>query len=232
MPTYVYCLLTASREPRSGTPHGLDGAPVRVVHVGPVDVVASDVAHRSPTPSIERVRAHDSVVRWALERQTPLPARFGQTFADDAAVMEAVRVRQLAFTAALERVRGLVEMTVRVKTSVDAGGDGPMMRTEGLSGRDYLARLRERQRSVRAWEEDAIFLQRRVADRVRAVVRAEAQSIPTRPVRSLAISHLVERDLVRRYREELGILAESDPTLHLRISGPWAPYSFADVARV
>lgn len=232
MPTYVYCLLTASREPRSHMPGGLDGIHVRVVHAGPVDVLASDVAQGAPTPTIERIRAHDEVVRWALEQETPLPARFGQTFDSDAAVIEAVRVREHAFTAALERVRGLVEMTVRVKLSVDAGSDRRVIRTEGLSGRDYLAWVRERQRRMRAWQEEADFLRRRVADHVRAMVHAEASSVSTRPMRLLAISHLVERDSVRRYREELSTLAESDRTLQLRISGPWAPYSFADMARV
>lgn len=232
MPTYVYCLVSASHEPPVDTPCGLDGAPVRAVHAGRIIAWASDVADRRPAPTLERVRAHDAVVRRALDGETPLPARFGQTFADDTAVAERVREREQALLDALDRVRGMVEMTVRVRLDVVGRDPLPIDRAEGLRGHEYLAQLRERQRAERAWRDAADGVQSRVSTAVSALASGETSVAVSGPERWLSISHLVARDAVTQYRAVLETLSVSDPALRLAVSGPWAPYSFAEVARV
>ncbi len=64
--------------------------------------------------STELVQVHDRVVRAALALETPLPARFGQSFASEAALYRALRARAEVLERSLERVRGKVEMTVRI----------------------------------------------------------------------------------------------------------------------
>lgn len=237
MPTYVYCLVSASHEPPADAPRGLDGARVRVVRAGRLAAWTSDVADRRLAASVERVRAHDAIVRCALDRcglegGTPLPARFGQTFATDADVAGQIREREDAWLGALERVRGMVEMTVRVRLAIDAGDAAPVIRAEGASGREYLERLRERQRAERMRRDAVDVVRRRVGDAVGSAARAESVATIATPHRWLSISHLVARDAVPRYRAALDALAAADPMLRLAVSGPWAPYSFAEVTRV
>jgi len=232
MPTYVYCLVNASRELPAHVPRGLDGAPVRAVPAASLVAWASDVADARPAATVERVRAHDAVVRCALGAETPLPARFGQTFTDDAMVVARVRERETALHGALERVRGKVEMTVRVRPTLDVRDASPVVREGGSSGRAYLVRLRERHRTEQMWRDAADIIRRRVIEAAGSLVHAEAMATIAKPERWLSISHLIVRGDIMSYRAALDALAARDPTLSLAVSGPWAPYSFAEVARV
>jgi gas vesicle protein GvpL/GvpF len=43
------------------------------------------------------------------------------------------------------------------------------------------------------------------------------------------VSHLVERDAVDEYRRLVDRARAERPELHFLLSGPWAPYSFANI---
>jgi hypothetical protein len=230
MATYLYCLLTDAAGARAPSQRGLEGAPVRVVDAGPLLAWVSDLEEAAVTVTVERVRAHDAVVRSALEIETPLPARFGQTFADDAGLRASIERRRDALLELLSRVRGAVEMTVRalLDPSPASGGGAPPRD----SGREYLDWLRVRQHTARAARTQADFLHRRISDAVLGMVREEARAPAQPSICSLSVSHLVPRDAVAGYRLTLRALIEDDPQLRLMVSGPWAPYSFAELRSV
>ena len=84
MPTYLYCLRSEMVEPPDGLT-GVDGSAVRALEGVSLSAWVSDVAEKV-TATVERVKAHDAVCAAALDSgETPLPIRFGQSFADDAA---------------------------------------------------------------------------------------------------------------------------------------------------
>lgn len=211
---------------------GLGGAPVRTVPVGPVTAWVSDVADDVlREPNADLVRAHDAVVRAAMESETPLPARFGQTFFDDAALRGALTGRSAGLARGLQRVRGAVEMTVRALLEGPAAPARPRASGDvppGTSGRQYLEWLRGREQAAEARRRQADFLHARVARAVGELVRAEARASAPASTQTLTISHLVPRDAVAQYRGALGAFVEREPHLRLLVSGPWAPYSFAE----
>jgi hypothetical protein len=45
----------------------------------------------------------------------------------------------------------------------------------------------------------------------------------------LAAAHLVERDRVQQYRTKVAAARRERPELHFLLSGPWPPYSFANI---
>jgi hypothetical protein len=45
----------------------------------------------------------------------------------------------------------------------------------------------------------------------------------------LAAAHLVTRETVEQYRARLNEAQHERPELHFLVSGPWAPYSFANI---
>jgi hypothetical protein len=211
----------------------------------------SDLREDPGPATAELVRVHDRVVRTALERETPLPARFGQSFAGDAALRRSLEARADMLVRSLERVRGGVEMTVRVLLS---GAPRPGAATVGHSdqgaregvrgaddkaavappaagaGRAYMARLRERREASAELKREAEFLQARVARTVDELAREEVCSPVMPGTHSFSLSHLVARDAVGEYRLAVDSLVKSDPALRLLVSGPWAPYSFARIA--
>jgi len=253
---YLYCLTEPGCEPPAEL-RGLAGEAVRVVAAaGRVAAWVSDLPEGLGPATAELARAHDRVVRAALAHETPLPARFGQSFASDAALRRELDSRTAALERSLGRVRGGVEMTVRVLLSgasgpetTGAGRSGPRAREgvhtqgevetagaagvaggAGGAGRAYMARLRERQQESAELKREAEFLQARVARAVDGLAREEVCSSVMPGAHSFSLSHLVAREAVGEYRLAVDSLVKSDPSLRMLVSGPWAPYSFARIA--
>jgi hypothetical protein len=162
-----------------------------------------------------------------MRLETPLPARFGQTFADEGALRCTLDERREGIEAGLARVRGAVEMTVRLL--LDPATPVAADRPAAKSGREYMAWLRARHRVVEEAQQRAGFLQARVAQAVGGLARAEARSGASASGNSATISHLVACGDVTRYRHLVHELTEREPELRLMLSGPWAPYSFAEL---
>jgi hypothetical protein len=57
------------------------------------------------------------------------------------------------------------------------------------------------------------------------------EQITLRPSERLLLSaaHLIERATIARYRTKLGEARKNRPELHFLVSGPWPPYSFANI---
>jgi hypothetical protein len=188
-------------------------------------------AHVAPT--VDRAREHDGVVRAAMAIETPLPARFGQVVADHAALEYGIASRREGLAAALATVAGAVEMTVTVRVATGVAraesASEPAMAGEGR-GRQYLERVaaaHRREQNVLAEEQ---VVRERVRQAVAPLVRAEAFAGSSEGSNVASISHLVPRDHIAAYRRAVQALRDSNPALSIRVSGPWAPYSFTQVA--
>ena len=143
MAIYLYCLTEPGRAPPEEL-RGISRATVRAVDVaGRLAAWVSDLPEELGAATTEQVQLHDHVVRAALAKETPLPARFGQSFAGDSALRRALEARVDLLVRSLERVRGGVEMTVRIllpksKAPLGALGvpdapDGGLVGSEGVA---------------------------------------------------------------------------------------------------
>ena len=199
-PTYLYCLTApAAPDPPPATV-GLDGGEVR--RLG--DAWVSDVASRSVKASVERIRAHDAVVSAALGTgSTPVPARFGQTFADDNECVAAILAKKESMSAGLARVAGMVEMTVLLHVSA------PL---DSSSGTAYLASLSRREHAIDELRAAARVINARLGDCVRESAERVGEG-------TLTLSHLVEREALPTYMDRIR-------GMDVRVVGPGAPYSF------
>ena len=109
---YLYALVDG--EPSGPLGEGLAGEPLRLLPRGGVAVVAGDLPER-PRPDRETLERQDAVVRRLAERfGAILPARFGEAFADEAALAGRLDPREPEIALALALVRGCVQMTLRV----------------------------------------------------------------------------------------------------------------------
>jgi hypothetical protein len=137
-----------------------------------------------------------------------------------------VERRRHSLLAALERVRGAVEMTVTAPLDPPTRQSRP---TSG-SGRAYLESVRREQAAVLDKIRRADFLHQRVAAVVSGLVMEEARAEVGAASRTLGISHLVSRSMVPQYQAAAAGLGEALPAQRILITGPWAPYSFVSVA--
>jgi hypothetical protein len=234
---YVYCL---SDEPNAVSVEGLkgvDGADARVLAFGGVASVVGVVSEFEGERAIvtrENLRAHNSVNAHVLARATPLPFRFG-TLADESRLDAYVAANEGALAEAFERVRGCVEMGVklRVVEGAEASGSSEVNVEESSAARAaggrgtafLLAKRREimGEESLKARAESAAA---RLAERVEGLARdADVRLSPEGPI-VVRASHLVSRADVSEYRARVRELGAGLEGLHMLTSGPWPPYSF------
>lgn len=229
MTTWLYCVLAPPRPelfPRGLA--GLDDAPVRALSAGGLEAWVSTVSH-AIAADVDHTRAHNDVVEAAMSTgRTPLPARFGQRFPDDAACLTDIASRQASLEAAVSRVAGAVEMSVllvaREPAAAPVAVDASPSDTS-LPGHRYLDAVRaraavEQRQRARVLEQIAA-----IQDSVRSLVRASSPPEIGRGRVTGSIAHLVTPAHVAAYRTA-AMASDVAPEFRMVIAGPRAPYSF------
>jgi Gas vesicle synthesis protein GvpL/GvpF len=119
-----------------------------------------------PPATAEEMLAHERVVEDLMRERALLPARFGTTLPDEAALAALLERDAATFRQLLGRVRGCVELSVRVHGDVDAAAelvrpladlarDNVITRGDGALAAAYLVPSD----GVRAFAEEARRLQ-------------------------------------------------------------------------
>jgi Gas vesicle synthesis protein GvpL/GvpF len=236
MPTYLYCVLT--REDRGGDVPaavlGVDDGPVRQLVTHGLEAWVSTVVGAPPVATVETIKQHDRVVSAALATgRTPLPARFGQTWASDAACAASIGERRAELESLLRRVAGLVEMTVCTLLPGSASAASPPVAAadDAAPGRAYLEGLRARTNRERHLRTALEELRQRVSGALGPLARGEVAEIRgSERALALSVSYLVERGGEARFRAAVADVAR-DVATRLVVAGPRAPYSFAPAPR-
>jgi hypothetical protein len=193
-----------------------DAVPLKAV---PIDGLA---AVCGPPSEVETSAAalwrHEEVVEALMADRDLLPARYGTRLEDEAAVARAIEERRDELAAALDRVRGAVELSVRV-AEPDTRPGGVAV-AHAASGADYL-RVRARAEAQRERTRSAVH------EPLLAFARASVEGSPHAPELFRA-AYLVERDAVASFAAEVARLQSLNPALRILCTGPWPPYSFAE----
>jgi hypothetical protein len=211
-------------------PSGIAGEPLRLLACEGLLAAVGEMAEAPPLQA-EALRGHDAAVRALAGDAGVLPARFGSLLRDEEELRRVLAPRAPALRAALERVRGCEQMTLRLAWSGESGSNKrtepePEPETETETGRGpgtrYLARRRAEQEGARAIPEVG-----RILDAVADLVRDERLESHRRPPLIASAYHLVPREAVTAYRARLDSASARERGLHVTVSGPWPPYAFA-----
>lgn len=234
MKLYLYCLSDDLQACQVESVAGIAGALTRRVDLGAVRAVVSDVQIHEVKVTKENVLAHERVIDRVMAQTTPLPFRFGVVVKPDE-LQSYVESNEDRLRALLDRVRGAVEMNVKIiwdreairnqraeKQSLD---DARKAEDAGPGLRFLLAKQQEMavEREVKSKaEEIAAWLDQGVDNLVRDKV------VTLNPDESLVIraAYLVERGRVAEYKERVNSLSRERNELHFLTSGAWPPYSF------
>lgn len=182
------------------------GARARGIRLVPHGHLAAVVADGPPSrvDSTAALR-HDRVVRLALEScSSVVPFRLGIELPSDAALRTVLELNALALAERLARFRGRVEMGVKARLTASLPSvPEPMQFLPGLE-------------RIRALAPEATGRQERIFRRGGGTVFAGC--------------YLISRHAVDRFWSALEDIRRLQPELPLLGSGPWAPYSFCDLA--
>lgn len=231
---YGYCIRRKADPPPPDGTTGVDGAVVRRVEGAGLALWLS-AAPADRNPAATRIRDHDAVVRVAMRTVTPLPIRFGTVFADDAAARAVLHDRATDFRDALDRVRGRMEVGVRVVWDEDVERDaaqGEDPRPKILSsgpfpgGRRYLEARRQRIESDEALRDRAGELLDDIEAHFAPLGAPCVREVMPRTDVAGTLSHLIGRSELEPYRLRVEGVRRVFTALSIAMSGPFAPYSF------
>jgi hypothetical protein len=187
-------------------------------------------------------RTHDAVLARVLAGEAVVPLRLFTIFVDEARVRDALRREREPLLAALRRVRGHTEWSVKIladprrleavsrqRSSAPAGADPQ------APGHAYFAQ----KKLERVGRDDARAMIERAAVETHACLRDQATAATTLPPQDRRLSgrwgkmvlngaYLVERSSAARFA---AVTEELDTRHHeiglmLELSGPFAPYNF------
>jgi hypothetical protein len=230
MKLYVYCLLEGIDE-MNGPVRGISGAPVRLQALENLGVLVSDFDADAVPVTRENAMTHAAVVRSVLDRTTPLPFRFG-TLVTEQQLRSYISARKPALETNLALVRGCVEMSVKIIWPVSK--EASKEREESTepaqgAGATFLAAKRREILGSELSAAQANEISTWLHESVSGLTRDEKVTIQSFERLFLAAAHLVERANLQRYREKMAAAREARPDLHFLLSGPWPPYSFANI---
>ena len=225
MKLYAYCLVE-DLDAFDATTRGISGAAVRLLAVDEFAVLVSDFNSETVTVTRENALDHAAVVRSVLDRTNPLPFRFG-TLVTEQQLKSFISARKAGLQTRFAHVRGCVEMSVKIIREVtNVSAPAP---DEITSGTSFLEEKRKELMGSELNATEATDISTWLHEQVRGLIRDE--QVVVRPSEKLVVAaaHLVERDKIPQYKENVAQARKSRPELHFLLSGPWPPYSFANI---
>lgn len=216
---YVYAVIEATASPLDLSP-GLEDQPVRISSESELAAVYS-VHDRPIAATAEHLWRHEGVVETIMRQTTLIPARFGTTFADVEKLCDKLRLHRSKLVEGLNRVRGCVEIGIRIAPPPPAAA-GRI--ADDASGRAYmLARLAE-ERARRGREESATGMLAELHELLRPLSRERSE--PTMTHGALRTAYLVERDGAPALAARVVDFANKTADPKILCTGPWPAYHF------
>jgi len=220
---YAYAIGSAGLSPPAR--RGLGGVALDVVARQELAAVYSRHRTLRPAPTRANVLTHERVVEAVLEQGPALPFRFATRMESAERLAAVLEERHDELRDALERVRGRVELGVRVLPRARAEDPDLSERSSAEPapdrGRRYLlARAALRRAADRAARE----LHGPLSQAAVASVLSERPPAPA----ILVAAYLVDRERVEPFRERFAELAASLTHCDAFLTGPLPPYNFVD----
>jgi len=244
MNLYTYCLSDEVTPGLIEGATGVMGSETRLIEYQSLKAVVSDFSGERVPVTRENILAHESVIQRVLAGTTPLPFRFG-VVTSEARLGSYLSTHEGALLAQLSRVRGAVEMSVKiiwdaeiVKGAATGLGSGERISGEQISGEPemigpgaaFLAAKRREVAGDEALKKQAEEIARWLEERLKESVRESSVRVcPTRGM-AIAAAHLVARERLEDYRSRVAQARNERAGLRFLTSGAWAPYSFCELS--
>ncbi len=124
--------------------------PLRLVPAGRVSVLVAPGGGAEPAADADALWERETLLEELMRERALLPVRYGTRVEDDAAAAAAVAPREAELAAALDRVRGAVEVSVRAVAGDDQEAAAPDAQHERLYPSDLEQELDDVPEPLRA----------------------------------------------------------------------------------
>jgi hypothetical protein len=245
---YVYCLATYSLCIERSLPPGLNGTAVRQLSFKGIGVLISDLDSDRLGVNISNVLAHQEVVKAALcISRSVIPCRFGTLFPEDDSVLRLLKEHYELVIDQLAKLEGKMEVSIQAIFNREIASAGVEERRKyNKAGAIYLLGRKEQFDVIKALKEEAERFSQKLHQAVSPFwsdVKVQKQLVGDNPPNPFAqaFSKLVEKKLLlnvcylvdQRDIPSFKLAYEGfkgeNSSRKLLYTGPWPPYSFANV---
>jgi hypothetical protein len=238
---YLYAIVDGGGDREDLGFEGVDGSEVYSMGNGKVSAVVSDMPDRKVRPERRKLAAHHEVLKKLMADRTVLPMAFGLIADGPESVRRILRLNSTAFDEQIRRLKGKVEMGLRVAWDV------PNIFEYALKIHPELAELRDN--IFRGGREpsqddkievgrtfDRLMTEEREAhsERVTGILSAHCAELKANKVRNdrevLNLACLVDRDNLKEF--EAGVIESArffDNHFAFDYNGPWPPHNFVEI---
>ncbi len=238
---YLYAIVDGTSDGEILDYSGLDSSTVYTIGGDAAAAVVSDLPNQKLRPERRRLAAHHAVLKELMTDHTVLPMAFGLMADGPEAVRRILRINGDSIASQLDRVRGRVEMGLRVAWDVS-------------NIFEFMIGIHEELRSLRDQvfrggrtpsQDDKIDLGRAFdrlltasreahLDRVTSALSSCTVEVRANPPRSerevLNLACLIDRDAQQAFEQGvLQVARRFDNNFAFDLNGPWPPHNFVDI---
>jgi hypothetical protein len=190
----------------------------------------------------DKARAHHAVIDVVAQQQPLVPMRLATVYRSEEGVTGLLTGRSRDFRALLDRIRGRREWGVKAyMAQPTAAGDkatGPAGAAQPSvgAGTAYLNRRRHERTAQEEARQAAMTSTTEVHDTLAGLAMAFRLHPPQAPqlhgskqLMLLNAAYLLDDERAGEFAAVVGSLAADHPAVRLELTGPWPPYSFAEL---
>jgi hypothetical protein len=204
----------AECEPSKVEGTGIGGARLMALQHRELAAIVSEEVGTDEAVALDQLWQYERVMETLMERHPILPVRFGSRSADPAEVRSLLEDRHQELSAALEHVKGTVELAVTVQWRDSASP----VQTRPPTGTAYLLERVELHRAAAAVGRQLEPLAR--------LARASRAGVLPRAAVVFRGSYLVEAARLGEFTATVSEVAGALEHVDVVCTGPWPPYSF------
>lgn len=229
---YVYCLATYGPCTERSLPPGLGGAAVRQIAFKGVSVLISDLDSDRSGVNIVNVLTHQEVVNAALSiSRSAIPCRFGTLFPEDKSILLLLEEHYELIKDQLVKLEGKMEVSIQAifdrKTISPGVEERKKHKTAGVI---YLLKKKEQSDVIKTLKGEADRFSQKLDQAVSPFwsdVKVQKQLVEKKLL--LNVCYLVDQRDISSFKLAYERFKGENSSLKLLYTGPWPPYSFADV---
>ena len=229
MMLYVYAVTDRPEAPLPSRTGLDDGELVQIVWRD-LAAVASLHGGGALAASEDALWRHEAVAESLMDDRVVLPIRFGTLLPSRQEVGDGLRRAYSRLVADIERLRGHVEIGVRLWTAGQTGEPAVAAEHDNGArrgtGSAYLWAKVARERTLRARREARLRMVRDYSGQNDEEARESRFDDDPDDPRGSSAAFLVPRDRVAPFRDLVNRAADAHPDVALLCTGPWPPYSF------
>ena len=225
---YAYCVTNADAPELNRL--GIDSLSVENLHFTDVIVTVSKFAGDVVRVTRANVLAHEAVVREVMSHTTPLPFRFG-TLVSYSTLNSFVDSRRNTLLSRLEAIHDCVEMSIKViwPNPLDGSSDDAKTDRGVGAGTAFLQAKRRELLGNERLSEEAQAIRSWLTSGLTGNVRQELVKVEPKQKIVISGAFLIEKSSESEFRNSVKELQNKRPELHFLTSGPWPPYTFANI---